>query len=39
MEAVLAPNPHGERVSDDQYARAAAQYDEKALATLAVVIG
>ncbi|GLW89953.1 carboxymuconolactone decarboxylase family protein [Actinokineospora globicatena] len=39
VEAVLAPNPHGERVSDDLYARAAAQYDEKALATVAVAIG
>jgi alkylhydroperoxidase family enzyme len=39
VEAVLTPNPHGERVSDDLYAEASKQYDDKALATLAAAIG
>ncbi|MBX9388083.1 carboxymuconolactone decarboxylase family protein [Streptomonospora nanhaiensis] len=39
VEAVLLPNPHGERVSDDLYARAAAHYDDTALATLTMAIG
>ncbi|MET9698908.1 carboxymuconolactone decarboxylase family protein [Streptomyces sp. NPDC006529] len=39
VEAVILPNPRGERVSDDLYARVAEQYDEKALATLTVAIG
>jgi len=38
-EAVLHPNPHGERVPDDLYAEAARHYDEKALATLMMAIG
>ncbi|MGW4115154.1 carboxymuconolactone decarboxylase family protein [Actinosynnema sp. NPDC004786] len=39
VEAVLTPNPHGERVPDELYASASAHYDEKALATLALAIG
>ncbi|WP_182879302.1 carboxymuconolactone decarboxylase family protein [Microbispora sp. H10949] len=39
VEAVLTPNPSGERVPDELYARAAAQYDEKALWTLTIAIG
>ncbi|MDG9726935.1 MULTISPECIES: carboxymuconolactone decarboxylase family protein [unclassified Streptomyces] len=39
VEAVLTPDPHGERVPDDLYARAAEHYDATALATLAMVIG
>jgi alkylhydroperoxidase family enzyme len=39
VEAVLTPAPHGERVPDALYARAAEHYDAKALATLAMVIG
>lgn len=39
VEAVLTPNPHGERVPDALYARAAEHYDPRALATLAMVIG
>ncbi|OLF19343.1 alkylhydroperoxidase [Actinophytocola xanthii] len=39
VEAVLTPNPHGERVPDPLYAKAAGHYDEKALWTLTVVIG
>jgi alkylhydroperoxidase family enzyme len=39
VEAVLTANPHGERVPDDLYARAAEHYDETALATLCVAIG
>ncbi|MFI6906828.1 carboxymuconolactone decarboxylase family protein [Nonomuraea sp. NPDC050394] len=39
VEAVLTPNPSGERVSDELYARAAALYDEKALWTLILTIG
>ncbi|MEV4351857.1 carboxymuconolactone decarboxylase family protein [Actinoplanes sp. NPDC049596] len=38
VEAVLTPNPFGERVSDELYARAAAQYDDKALWTLTLVL-
>ncbi|MFD0902439.1 carboxymuconolactone decarboxylase family protein [Actinomadura sediminis] len=38
-EAVLTPNPHGERVPDELYARASAHYDDKALATLSMAIG
>jgi alkylhydroperoxidase family enzyme len=37
-EAVLTPNPTGERVTDELYARAAEHYDEKALWTLTLVI-
>ncbi|MEV0589354.1 carboxymuconolactone decarboxylase family protein [Nonomuraea sp. NPDC050310] len=39
VEAVLTPNPSGERVPDDLYARACQQYDDKALATLIMAIG
>jgi AhpD family alkylhydroperoxidase len=39
VEAVLTPNPHGERVSDELYVEASKQYDDKALATLAAAIG
>lgn len=38
VEAVLTPNPHGERVSDELHARAAALYDDKALWTLVMTI-
>ena len=38
VEAVLTPNPFGERVDDDLYARAAAHYDTKALWTLTLAI-
>jgi alkylhydroperoxidase family enzyme len=38
VEAVLTPNPHGERVSDDLYAQAAEHYDDKAIATLTIAI-
>jgi len=39
VEAVLTPNPFGERVPDDLYARASAHYDDKALWTLTLAIG
>jgi alkylhydroperoxidase family enzyme len=39
VEAVLTPNPFGERVPDELFARAAAHYDDDALWTLTVVIG
>ncbi|MBE1533291.1 carboxymuconolactone decarboxylase family protein [Actinomadura algeriensis] len=39
VEAVLTPNPDGERVPDELYAEASAHYDDKALATLAMAIG
>ncbi|WP_043634517.1 carboxymuconolactone decarboxylase family protein [Nonomuraea candida] len=39
LEAVLTPNPTGERVPDDLYARATQHYDDKALATLIMAIG
>ncbi|MEV8230092.1 carboxymuconolactone decarboxylase family protein [Streptomyces sp. NPDC079167] len=39
VEAVIRPGGHGERVSDELYARAAEYYDDKALATLAMAIG
>ncbi len=39
VEAVLTPNPFGERVSDELCARASAHYDHKALWTLTVAIG
>jgi alkylhydroperoxidase family enzyme len=38
-EAVLTPNPFGERVPDELYARASAHYDVKALWTLTLAIG
>ncbi|GHE92049.1 hypothetical protein GCM10017786_25850 [Amycolatopsis deserti] len=37
-EAVLSPNPSGERVPDDLFARVAAHYDERELWTLTLVI-
>ena len=39
VEAVLTPNPSGERVPDELYARASAHYDDKALWTLTMAIG
>jgi alkylhydroperoxidase family enzyme len=39
VEAVLTPNPSGERVPDELYARASAHYDTKALWTLTMAIG
>ncbi|MFC9970501.1 carboxymuconolactone decarboxylase family protein [Spirillospora sp. NPDC127200] len=39
VEAVLTPNPHGERVPDELYSQAAEHYDDKALATLIMAIG
>jgi alkylhydroperoxidase family enzyme len=39
VEAVLTPNPSGERVPDELCARASAHYDTKALWTLTVAIG
>src|SRR5579862_6410818 len=38
VEATLTANPFGQRVSDDLYARASAEYDEKALWTLTLAI-
>ncbi|GAA4207206.1 carboxymuconolactone decarboxylase family protein [Streptosporangium oxazolinicum] len=38
VEAVLSPNPFGERVPDELYARASAHYDDKALWTLTLAI-
>lgn len=38
VEAVLAPQPAGQRVGDELFARAAACYDDKALWTLTLVI-
>lgn len=39
VEAVLTPDPHGERVPDELFAEASAHYDDKALATLSMAIG
>ncbi|MFI6151785.1 carboxymuconolactone decarboxylase family protein [Kitasatospora sp. NPDC051170] len=39
VEGVLQPSTHGERVSDEVYAEASRQYDDKALATLMLAIG
>ena len=39
VEAVLTPNPFGERVPDELYAKASAHYDDKALWTLTLAIG
>ncbi|MFJ9609525.1 carboxymuconolactone decarboxylase family protein [Kitasatospora sp. NPDC101176] len=39
VEAVLQPDPHGERVTDALYAEVAAHYDERALTTLTAAIG
>lgn len=38
VEAVLTPNPFGDRVPDELYAKAAAHYDDKALWTLTLAI-
>jgi len=38
VEAVLTPNPFGERVPDELYAKASAHYDDKALWTLTLAI-
>jgi AhpD family alkylhydroperoxidase len=38
-EAVLTPNPFGERVGDELYATASAHYHDKALWTLTLAIG
>lgn len=38
-EAVLTPNPFGERVSDELFARASALYDDEALWTLTAALG
>ncbi|UBU08498.1 carboxymuconolactone decarboxylase family protein [Nonomuraea gerenzanensis] len=38
VEAVLTPNPSGERVPDELYARAGEHYDDKALWTLIMAI-
>ncbi len=38
VEAVLTPNPFGERVSDELFARASACYDDRALWTLTLAI-
>jgi alkylhydroperoxidase family enzyme len=38
VEAVLLPNPFGDRVPDDLYAEAADHYDDKALWTLTLAI-
>jgi alkylhydroperoxidase family enzyme len=39
VEAVLTPNPFGDRVSDELFARASAHYDDTALWTLTMAIG
>ena len=39
VEAVLTPNPFGERVHYELYAKASAHYDDKALWTLTLAIG
>ncbi|WP_027942785.1 carboxymuconolactone decarboxylase family protein [Amycolatopsis taiwanensis] len=38
VEAVLTPNPSGERVPDELFAKASAHYDDKALWTLIMAI-
>ena len=38
VEAVLTPNPFGERVGDELYARASEHYDDKALWTLTLAL-
>jgi len=38
VEAVLTPNPYGERVPDELFARATAHYDDRALWTLTLAI-
>ncbi|MBO2460941.1 carboxymuconolactone decarboxylase family protein [Actinomadura violacea] len=39
VEAVLTPNPLGERVPDELFAKASALYDDEALWTLTMAIG
>ena len=39
VEAVLTPNPFGERVNDELYGKASAYYDDRALWTLTLAIG
>lgn len=39
VDAVLTPNPFGERVPDELFAKASALYDDKALWTLTLAIG
>ncbi|NBE50638.1 carboxymuconolactone decarboxylase family protein [Streptomyces boluensis] len=39
VEAVLNPNPFGERVSDELFAKASALYDDEAIWTLTMAIG
>ncbi|QFZ19927.1 carboxymuconolactone decarboxylase family protein [Saccharothrix syringae] len=39
VEAVLTPNPHGERVPDELYAQVSRHYDDLAITTLALAIG
>ncbi|RMI44879.1 carboxymuconolactone decarboxylase family protein [Actinomadura harenae] len=39
VEAVFTPNPFGERVSDDLFARASEHYDDEAIWTLTMAIG
>ncbi|MEU7988680.1 carboxymuconolactone decarboxylase family protein [Streptosporangium canum] len=38
VEAVLTPNPSGERVPDELYARVSAHYDDKAMWSLILAI-
>jgi alkylhydroperoxidase family enzyme len=38
VEAILTPNPFGERIPDELYAKATAHYDNKALWTLTLAI-
>lgn len=38
VEAILTPNPFGERVSDELYAKATSHYDDTALWTLTLAI-
>jgi alkylhydroperoxidase family enzyme len=39
LEAVLTPNPAGDRVPDELFARVSEHYDDKALWTLTLAIG
>lgn len=39
VEAVLTPNPFGERIPDELFGRASAHYDDKALWSLTMAIG
>ncbi|MGW2150421.1 carboxymuconolactone decarboxylase family protein [Nonomuraea bangladeshensis] len=38
VEAVLTPNPSGERVPDELYARVSAHYDDRAMWSLVMAI-